>query len=132
MKTNQMKIFEDKVMKNIRNKKRTLYTFLQEYDTMKDTYEDIKHCLYVTKLLCNVVITTAWYRKDYLSATLYRARAKIGHYKSLATGTEYSNLLQATWNELMALTILLERGMMSLVCDVVQGDRMQRAIPERI
>lgn len=132
MKTNKMKIFEDKVMKNIRNKKRTLYTFLQEYDTMKDTYEDIKHCLYVTKLLCNVVITTAWYQKDYLSATLYRARTKIGHYKSLATNTEYSNLLQATWNELMALTILLEQGMMSLVCDVVQGDRMQRAIPERI
>lgn len=132
MKTKQMKIFEDKVMKNIRNEKRTLYTFIQEYDTMKDTYEDIEHCLYVTKLLCNVVITTAWYRKDYLSATLYRARAKVGHYKSLATCTEYSNLLQATWNELMALTILSERGMMSLVCDVVQGDRMQRAIPERI
>lgn len=132
MKTNKMKIFEDKVMKNIRNKKRTLYTFLQEYDTMKDTYADIEHCLYVTKLLCNVVITTAWYQKDYLSATLYRAKTQIEHYKSLATNTEYFNLLQATWNELMALTILLEQGMMSLVCDVVQGDRMQRAIPERI
>ena len=132
-KTKRMEAFEDKVVGYARDEKKMLYTFLTEYDTMGDTYEDYVHCMYITKLFCNFVFTFPWYNPDHVSTVIHEAQLKVEHYKTMAKDQNTYNLLQSTWEMLMALSLLVGYdGMMPLVRDVVQGDRLQRAIPSRI
>ena len=132
-KTKRMTDFEDKVVRCARDEDKVLYTFLTEYDTMGDTYEDYVYCMYITKMFCNFVLTYTWYKPDHVSTVISTAKTKVEHFKNITKDPATYNLLQATWEMLMALSILVGYdGMIPLVRDVVQGDRLQRAIPSRI
>lgn len=131
-KTKRMEAFEDKVIGYVRDEKRLLYTFLTEYDTLTDTYEDCVYCMYITKVYCNFVFTYTWYKEEYVQEVIHKAQRKIEHYKRLVKDVNLYNLLQSTWEMLMALGMLTYNSMLPLVRDVVQGDRLQRAIPSRI
>lgn len=132
MKTKRMTQFEDKLIERIKSHKEYLSVFVPEYDNLKPIVQDYSHGLYVTKLLCNTVFVCSGYDPAYARYVLRHALESMTQFVYIAQKSTSYRVYLAQLEELGALAHLVGTTDMKLVCSVLQGDRLQQAIPARV
>ena len=132
MKTKRMTKFEDNLIERIKGRKEYLNIFIVEYDTLKPTVQDYRQGLYVTKLLCNTVSTCSGYDPAYARYVLRHALESMTQFIYIAQDSSSYRVYLAQLEELGALAHLVGTTNMNLICSVLQGDRLQQAIPARV